>query len=123
MFNNTIFTIKSVKKEEEKHVVEISFDPQHEIFRGHFPKKKVVPGVILMQMVKETVQKILDFDDSMIIDASMKFLNPVLVDESDKLTIGINLKEESDGSVKVKSIGYGNDKKHFKIDLLLKIEQ
>jgi len=121
MFNNTIFTIKSVKLEEEKHLAEISFDPQHEIFRGHFPDKKVVPGVMLMQMVKETVQKILDLEDSMITAASMKFLNPVLVDESDKLMIGINLKEETDGSVKVKSIGTGDDKKYFKIDLSLKI--
>ena len=120
MFNNTIFTIKSVEKEEERHVAEVSFDPQHEIFRGHFPDKKVVPGVMLMQTVKEIVQKILDLDNFMIVEAGMKFLNPVLVDESNTLTIGINLKEETNGSLKVKSIGVGNDKKYFKIDLLLK---
>ena len=120
MFNNTIFTINSVNREEEKHIARISFDPHHEIFRGHFPDKKVVPGVMLMQMVKETVQKILGLKDSMITEAGMKFLNPVLVDESSDLEVEMTIERTDDGSYKIKSIGKDRDKKSFKINITIK---
>ena len=119
MFSNSLFSITDIKKVDEKYLVQILFDTQHEIFHGHFPEKKVVPGVMLMQMVKETAHKILDLEDSLIIDAGMKFLNPVLVNESDKLEMELMIEEVEKNTFKVKSIGKDRDKKSFKIDITL----
>lgn len=119
MFNNTIFTIDGFYREEEKHIARIFFDPHHEIFKGHFPDKKVVPGVILMQMVKEAAQQILDLDKAMITAASMKFLNPVLVEESDKLEVEIFIEESEKNFFKVKSIGKDKTNQYFKINISL----
>ncbi len=35
----------------------IKINPDHEIFLGHFPGQPVVPGVCMMQMVKELLEK------------------------------------------------------------------
>ena len=35
----------------------IKINPDHAIFRGHFPGQPVVPGVCMMQIVKELLEK------------------------------------------------------------------
>ncbi len=120
MFKDDLFRIRQIDKTENKFAVQISFDGGHEIFRGHFPDKKVVPGVILMQMIKEISEEILDVSESMITDAGMKFLNPVLVDESDKLEVELMIEEVEKNSFKVRSVGKDGDKKSFKIDITLR---
>jgi hypothetical protein len=74
---------------------------------------------MLMQMIKETAQKILDLDNSMITEASMKFLNPVLVDESNKLEVELKIEELEINSFKVKSVGKDEKKQYFKINFTL----
>ena len=119
MFDNSLFSITDIEKNDEKYFVQILFDAQHEIFHGHFPEKKVVPGVMLMQMVKEVSHKILNLKDSFITDADMKFLNPVLVDESDKLNLELAIEELGKNTFKVKSVGKNKEKKYFKINIIL----
>ena len=35
----------------------ILFNPDHEIFKGHFPAQPVVPGVCTMEIIKELLQE------------------------------------------------------------------
>ena len=45
--------------EDETYLVRIEFNKQHPIFNGHFPNNPVVPGVTLVQIVKEQIEVIL----------------------------------------------------------------
>lgn len=119
MFKDSFFKVLDIRKAEEKYFADLSFDSQHKIFKGHFPEKKVVPGVMLMQIIKEVAETILEVDNTMITDAGMKFLNPVLVDESSDVEVEMTLEKTDEGSYKIKSIGKDREKKSFKINITL----
>ena len=43
---------------ETDRVVQVMLNPQHPIYNGHFPQQPVVPGVCMLQMIKECIEKI-----------------------------------------------------------------
>ena len=38
--------------------VQVMLNPQHAIYNGHFPQQPVVPGVCMLQIIKECIEKI-----------------------------------------------------------------
>lgn len=56
LFLNKLYKINSIK--DENNVIEssIEIDKTHPVFLGHFPGNPVVPGVCLIQMVKELLE-------------------------------------------------------------------
>jgi len=50
------YTIVSTVKEADKIQAILKINPEHAIFRGHFPGQPVVPGVCMMQIVKELLE-------------------------------------------------------------------
>jgi 3-hydroxyacyl-[acyl-carrier-protein] dehydratase len=51
------YTIVNPVMENGKIQAIIKINAGHEIFRGHFPGQPVVPGVCMMQIVKELLEK------------------------------------------------------------------
>lgn len=59
MLQNTLFTIKNISHEEENiYIAEVQLDPDHEIFKGHFPEQPILPGVCLIEIVREILSEI-----------------------------------------------------------------
>lgn len=56
MFANDLYTVVSKQSEAGKVVARIAFDKSHRIFDGHFPGHPVVPGVCMMQIVREVME-------------------------------------------------------------------
>ncbi|HXS36317.1 MAG TPA: hypothetical protein VN721_06420 [Flavipsychrobacter sp.] len=57
MLMNNFYTIKDEQRGENSFSCKVSFDASHDIFKGHFPDQPVVPGVCMMEIVKELLQK------------------------------------------------------------------
>ena len=57
MLNDNLYRTDSFSYQEEKIEAEISIDVHHKIFEGHFPGQPVLPGVCMIQIVKELVEK------------------------------------------------------------------
>lgn len=51
------YTVRKSSKNESKIEAQISIDPSHPIFEGHFPGQPILPGVCMMQIVRELVTK------------------------------------------------------------------
>lgn len=60
MLNDNLFKITSLAHEDGKIVADISIDIQHHIFEGHFPGQPVLPGVCMIQIAKELMEKALN---------------------------------------------------------------
>lgn len=50
------YAISDLQQGESSIKCSISFFPEHSIFAGHFPGQPVVPGVCMMQIVKDILQ-------------------------------------------------------------------
>ena len=53
---NDFFIINSITSDEGSAKATLELNAMHEIFEGHFPWQPVVPGVCMMQMIKEILE-------------------------------------------------------------------
>lgn len=51
------YTVSGPVTDDGSIQVMLTINPHHDIFRGHFPEQPVVPGVCMLQIVKELLQK------------------------------------------------------------------
>jgi 3-hydroxyacyl-[acyl-carrier-protein] dehydratase len=56
MLLNNFFYVDSLSIIEEKIEAQISINTDHPILKGHFPTQPVVPGVCMIEMLKEVLQ-------------------------------------------------------------------
>lgn len=54
---NSFYTITEQNSDIDKVNAIIRIDPSHGIFQGHFPGQPVVPGVCMVQIVKELMEQ------------------------------------------------------------------
>lgn len=57
MLEGHFYTVSNPLMENERIQALLEINPAHAIFKGHFPGQPVVPGVCMMQIVKELLQK------------------------------------------------------------------
>lgn len=56
MLQGNFYTILNNQSKSDSVNILLELNPDHHIFEGHFPQVPVVPGVCMMQMVKELVE-------------------------------------------------------------------
>jgi len=70
-----------IKFEEIKPVAKNEFhitfyvDPNHGVFKGHFPEKPILPGVIMVDIVRRCLEKIEGVSMRLDTASNIKFLN------------------------------------------------
>jgi len=57
ILRNSFYTINTQTGSPLQLKAGIHIDPEHDIFRGHFPGQPVVPGVCMVQIVKELLEQ------------------------------------------------------------------
>lgn len=77
MLNNNLYRITNFSCSEGKVEADITIDISHDIFEGHFPGQPVLPGVCMMQIFKELVEKAVDQKLILYEAGTCKFLSMV----------------------------------------------
>ncbi len=115
MLNNQLYTIQSLEYQDNKIESEIKLMKSHPIFKGHFPDVPVLPGVTMMQMVKEQVE--IAENKVFIIESAgqLKFLQMLNPENIDTVCWEIIVKEMEDGIYKVKAQMFKEDLVFFKM--------
>lgn len=90
----------------------IKLNPNHDVYKGHFPKQSVVPGVIQLQIAREILENQLGLKLMMDDIAQVKYLIPVLPDENQELKFEINLKDETESQIKT-NVSISDSEKTF----------
>jgi 3-hydroxyacyl-[acyl-carrier-protein] dehydratase len=97
----------------EKFIVNIDLNPNHEIYKGHFPGNPVVPGVCLTQMTKEVIETITGKKLRMLTGDNLKFtavLNPEI---NPNVTLTLALKIHDNGGLQADSSIADGEAKFF----------
>jgi len=80
MLMNDFYTISDVNLEARSLTGKISFNASHDIFKGHFPGQPVVPGVCMIQMIKEVLEQQLEKKTDLKNAPQVKFLQLITPD-------------------------------------------
>jgi len=117
MLLNDFFTIISLSGEAPSFKALLALNPRHRIFEGHFPGQPVVPGVCLMQMVKEVTELALNNGPLRLTRADqMKFILPIDPRKTGELEMKLDCDRKEDGGVKVNASVSNDGKSCFKFN-------
>jgi 3-hydroxyacyl-[acyl-carrier-protein] dehydratase len=94
---------------ENNYLAMILINEDHEVFKGHFPGNPVMPGVCMMQIIKELTEQITAsplFMQSLSNVKFMALINPFITPE---LRLELDVSMTDTDLVKVKNVTYFND--------------
>lgn len=92
--NATLQTVGNAALQTAGNTVKVllEINPAHAIFEGHFPGQPVVPGVCLMQMVKEIAEKVLGKETRLVKADQVKFLALLIPAENQPLQMELKFR-------------------------------
>lgn len=94
MLNNDFFYTRSVNAAEGSIVAEVQLNPDHEIFKGHFPGQPVVPGVCQVQIIKELIESVSGKSLQLKTADHVKFLSVIIPDKDIFITADIKYTDD-----------------------------
>ncbi|RYG28010.1 MAG: 3-hydroxyacyl-ACP dehydratase [Chitinophagaceae bacterium] len=109
MLLQDFYTVAEISSEAPKHTARINVNPTHEVFKGHFPGNPVMPGVCMMQIIKELTERILGTGLMMTSISNVKFMALINPETHPGLKLELDVSETPEGLVKVKNITYFDD--------------
>ncbi len=105
LISNLYSVIKSDKINNENIKIQIELNPKHPIFEGHFPGNPIMPGVCMMQIIKELTEDFLQKEVQLSKVSNVKFMatiNPFL---NPILELDLNI-IENENEIKVKNSSF-----------------
>jgi 3-hydroxyacyl-[acyl-carrier-protein] dehydratase len=114
MLLGDFFTISNIETRGFDVKAMLLINASHKIFDGHFPGQPVVPGVCMMQMVKEIIEQVTGKKSDLIKSQEMKFL--AIIDPSQNNNISATLKYSIDDhqNIVVSAVLFKDELTHFK---------
>jgi len=123
MLLDNFFYILTLEKEGPCIRTRIRIDKHHKIFNGHFPAIPIVPGVCMMEMIREITEK--HFNRLLTIESAdtIKFLSILNPMENDEAQADIDYEEEANGGLRISATLFAGDLIFFKLKGLLQPSQ
>ena len=94
---------------ENKHLVLIQVNAEHEVFKGHFPGNPIMPGVCMMQIIKELTEQISGSSLFMQSLSNVKFMALINPFNTPELRLELDISTADADLVKVKNLTYFDD--------------
>jgi 3-hydroxyacyl-[acyl-carrier-protein] dehydratase len=94
---------------ENKYLVLILINENHDVFKGHFPGNPIMPGVCMMQIIKELTEQISGRSLFMQSLSNVKFMALINPFNTPELRLELDISMADTDLVKVKNVTYFND--------------
>ena len=104
-----------------KFIFTIKLNPEHPIYKGHFPGNPVVPGVCQVQMIKELTSVILNKGLVIYKSDNIKFLSVIIPTDACILKVNIDIKEKDPGFWHVASVILRDDQVFLKFKGVMRL--
>jgi 3-hydroxyacyl-[acyl-carrier-protein] dehydratase len=106
MFRNSLYKVKQVITEDidSKFSVIIELNLSHEIFTGHFPGNPILPGVCMIQILKELLEDHLDSKLILQNASSVKYINVIDPRVNNMIQFNFELAKNENGAIGCKAL-------------------
>lgn len=106
MLLDNFYTILSSESSDSTiWTIQIKLNPGHPVYQGHFPGHPVVPGVCLLQLIKECVEDIRQQKLQVTQVSSCKFLSAINPIETPHISVALTFKEIEEGTLQLQAEG------------------
>jgi len=102
MLLNNFYKAQQISSQSDNEIIaKIILNPEHDIYKGHFPNNPVVPGVISIQIVNEILSEHLEKKIMTSSAKSIKFPAMINPNVNPQLFVKIKYTKNEDNSYKV----------------------
>jgi 3-hydroxyacyl-[acyl-carrier-protein] dehydratase len=105
---------------ENKYLALIHINAEHEVFKGHFPGNPIMPGVCMMQIIKELTEEISKSSLFMQSLSNVKFMALINPFNTPELRLELDISLTDTDLVKVKNVTYFDDTLALKLSSVYK---
>lgn len=118
---DSLFKIIEHKASESGSEYTIKLDPEHFIYKAHFPGEPITPGVCILQIACELLAKEVGRELAVSTVKNVKFLRIITPGETPVVVYSLNKMSVADGCVKAQiSVSAGEDI-YAKLSLICRI--
>jgi len=96
----------------------IALNPEHFIYRAHFPENPITPGVCIIQIVKELAEELLNCKLFLKKVNNVKFLNVINPLKNNEVIFSVSLFSEGDEAHKIGAVVSNENGQFAKLSLL-----
>ncbi len=121
MLLKDFYTINSIEKSDDSNYeVTIFINKNHEVFNGHFPGNPIMPGVCMMQIIKELTEEITSSSLLLQSLSNVKFMALINPFATPDLRLELNIVVTEDDLIKVKNTTYFDETVALKLGSVYK---
>ena len=115
-----LYTVEDFQKDDQGVSAKIQLNNEHDIFKGHFPGNPVMPGVCMLQIIKELTERATEKQLFLSVSSNIKFMAIINPEVNPILQLSISITEE-DGVIKIKNTSSFEDIVALKLSATFKI--
>lgn len=115
-----LYSVEESKKTETGISARIHLNKDHEIFKGHFPGNPVMPGVCMIQIIKELTEEAVQKELFLAQSSNIKFMAIINPEINPILDLEIAITEEDD-TIKVKNTTFFEETVALKLNATFRI--
>ena len=108
------------KTGDSKYTISILINEKHDVFKGHFPGNPIMPGVCMIQIIKELTESITKSTLIMQTLSNVKFMALINPEVNPELRLELDVVTTAEDLVKVKNTTYFNDTVALKLSNVYK---
>jgi len=114
MLQGNFFAISHLEEADLSIKATLTINAGHPVFEGHFPGQPVVPGVCMMQMIKELLEQVVGKKTDLVKAGDMKFLAVIDPLVNSEIDAALKYSTDEGGAIAVSATLFKGDLTFFK---------
>ena len=120
MLIEELYKVTATENTSEGILAKVHLNKDHAIFKGHFPGNPVMPGVCMIQIIKELTEETTGKNLFLAVSSNIKFMAIINPEKNPDLQLSIDITQEN-GEVKVKNTTSFEETVALKLNATFKI--
>ena len=118
---DSLYTVVSDRIIDDGRQYDLRLNPEHFIYKAHFPGEPITPGVCIMQMAQELAGLATGEKLSVECVRNVKFLHIITPDSIPQISCSLQKMSQEDGMLRFQTVFTSGDEVSAKLSLICRI--